>query len=182
MSVAEERGDMAPTKVRLGRVMVAAFGVIIVLVGLFAWAIEDEYGAGDAPGNKIEMRPDGTMIVWDATPREHFELAATDDGHWLVLERDPESGSMAVVFEAATQDDAQYFIEQQAVVVFSGTPAEVDEWLALRDAEHENFWISGVIIASGVVLIVVPILLTVGSGRRTGDRITTSEREPARSG
>ena len=116
----------------------------------------------------------------DATPRERFDLAATDDGRRRVLERDPTSGSVRVVFEAATQDDAQFFIEQQVVVVFSGTRAEVDEWLAARDAAYENFWIPGLIVAAGIVLIAVPILQTVRARRPTGDGSEPSERMPVR--
>ena len=165
---------MASTSGAAARFVTMVFGVFIVLAGLVAWTLEDEYGAGDAPGGMFEERPDGTVIVWDVTPMESLDIEATDSGRWVVLERDPETNARTVVFTAASDDDAQRFVEQQATVVFSGTQAEVDEWLAQRDAEYENFWIPGLIIAVGAILIVVPILQAVRAGRPT-DRADAPE-------
>jgi hypothetical protein len=149
-----------PTTVSVARLVTAAAGILVVLGGLFAWALEDEYGAGDAPGGVTEQRPDGVVIVWDVRPREFLEIQPTDDGRWLVLERDPTTEATTVRFEAASEEDAQRFVEQQATVVFSGTQDEVDAWLEQRDAEYENFWIPGLIIAIGVVMIIGPIVQT----------------------
>lgn len=154
---------MRPTGASVARFVTVAVGVLVVLGGLLAWALEDEYGAGDAPGGATEMRPDGNVIVWDIRPREFLEIQPTDDGRWLVLERDPTTEETTVKFDAASEEDAQRFVEQQATVVFSGTQEEVDAWLEQRDAEYENFWIPGLIIAIGAIMIIGPIVQAVRS-------------------
>src|SRR5262245_21317150 len=77
------------------RIGIAVLGIVVVLIGLFAWSIENEYGSG--LNFTLEGEPGGTTVVYEDQTGRTPVFEGTQEEAFAYMDRRRSAGESFVI-------------------------------------------------------------------------------------
>ena len=156
-----------PTWVIVGAVVV---GAIMVLVGFFARAINEEYTAFS---HEIVPLDDGAVAVFESDregdwPMWEVEVDESATDRAVVYRLASEGAVPEEVFVGTPDEAAAWALTRGRSPLFEGTESEAADWVRDQEDAAENGWTPVILIVGGAVVALAGI--STGFRQRMGSR------------
>ena len=143
-------------------------GALLVLVGLFSRAINEEYTAFS---HEIVPLDDGTVAVFEPDkegdwPMWEVGVDESADDRAVVYRLASEGAEPEEMFVGTPEEAAEWALTRGRSPLFEGTESEAAAWVRDQEGAAENGWIPLVLIVGGGVVALTGV--ATGIRQRTG--------------